>query len=52
MSPRIRYFKFKEAMNFDGEFHGLTEQSRNEKMILLMRVIEDHCPTSAPVRQI
>jgi len=42
MSPRIQYFKFYEAMNLVGEFHGISEDSRDEKMMLLIRVIEEH----------
>ena len=42
MSPRIEYFKFAEAMNFNGEFNGMSLERRNEKMTLLLRVIEEH----------
>jgi uncharacterized protein DUF3800 len=41
-SPRIEYFKFAEAMNFMGEFNGMSERSRDEKMGLLLHVIEEH----------
>ena len=42
MSPRIRYFKFDDAMGLDGEFRGMSESSRNEKMRLLVNVIAEH----------
>jgi hypothetical protein len=42
MSPRIEYFKFSEAMNFTGQFHGMSEQSRNEKLSLLVEAIAEH----------
>lgn len=42
MRPRIQYFKFAEAMNFNGEFNGMSVESRDEKMNLLLRVIEEH----------
>jgi hypothetical protein len=42
MSPRVEYFKFAEAMNLNGEFHGVSLDRRDEKMNLLLRVIEDH----------
>jgi hypothetical protein len=38
----IEYFKFSEAMNFNGEFNEMTEEARNEKLRLLVRVIEEH----------
>ncbi len=42
MSPRIQYFKYVEAMNFSGEFKGISEASRDEKLKLLIGVIEEH----------
>jgi len=42
MSPKIRYFKFAEAMNFTGEFAGISESLRDEKLRLLVREIADH----------
>ena len=42
MSPRIQYFKFYEAMNLTGEFHGISEGLRDEKMMLLIRAVEEH----------
>jgi hypothetical protein len=42
MKPAIQYFKMKEAFNFDGEFLGMSEESRNEKVRLLMGCISDH----------
>jgi hypothetical protein len=44
MSPRIDYFKFDEAMGLTGQFHGMSEMSRDEKMTLLMNVLADHRP--------
>ncbi len=41
MSPRIRYFKYSDAMGFNGEFAGISKESRDEKMKLLVGVIED-----------
>jgi hypothetical protein len=40
MKPRIGYFKFSEAMNGSGEFYGISEESRDEKMRHLLRIIE------------
>lgn len=42
MSPRIEYFKYEEAMNFSGQFHGISEDRRNEKLRLLVNLIEEH----------
>ena len=42
MSPRIEYFKYAEAMNCRGEFLGMSETRRDEKVRLLLQVIEDH----------
>jgi hypothetical protein len=42
MSPRIRYFKFAEAMNLVGEFFGISEEKRNEKLKLLVTAVADH----------
>lgn len=44
MSPRIGYFKFEEAMSLSGEFQGISPDSRDEKMALLMSVLADHLP--------
>ncbi len=44
MSPRIDYFKFDEAMGRTGQFNGMSETSRDEKMILLINVLADHRP--------
>jgi hypothetical protein len=41
MKPRIEYFKLDEAMNFNGEFQGISEESRNEKLRLLVGLIEE-----------
>ena len=42
MKPRIEYFKYVEAMNFTGQFKGISEKSRNEKLRLLINFIEEH----------
>jgi hypothetical protein len=44
MSPRIRYFKWKEARGLDGEFNGMSEPMRDEKTNLLASVIAEHEP--------
>jgi hypothetical protein len=44
MSPRIEYFKWVEAANFNGQFNGMSEQSRDEKLRLLVSMIADHEP--------
>jgi hypothetical protein len=42
MSPRIEYFKYDEAMGLSGEFHGISEAARDEKLRLLINLIEEH----------
>lgn len=42
MSPRIQYFSLNEAMNGSGEFYGLSETSRDEKLRVLAHTIADH----------
>lgn len=42
MSPRVRHFKYSDAMSFNGEFNGMSRQSRDEKLKLLVGVIEKH----------
>ena len=42
MKPRLRYFKLAEAQNLTGEFGGWSEQSRDERLRLLVKVIEQH----------
>jgi hypothetical protein len=44
MKPRIGYFKLEEAMNFKGEFNGISEEMRNEKLNLLVDVINTFKP--------
>jgi hypothetical protein len=44
MSPRIRYFKLSEALDLDGEFSGMSEPLRDEKLRLLMDTISEHRP--------
>jgi hypothetical protein len=41
MKPRIEYFKFDEAIGFNGEFNGMSIESRNEKLRLLVNLIEE-----------
>jgi hypothetical protein len=40
--PRIEYFKYAEAMNFKGQFAGILEAARKEKLRLLINLIEEH----------
>jgi hypothetical protein len=42
MRPRVAYFKYSEAMNLSGEFLGISESSRNEKLNLLVGLMEDY----------
>lgn len=42
MRPRVSYFKYAEASGLGGQFEGITEELRNEKMRALMRLLEDH----------
>lgn len=42
MKPRLRYFKLAEAQNLSGEFSGWSERSRDERLGLLIRIIEHH----------
>lgn len=42
MKPRVDYFKFSEAMGLSGQFSGFSEQSRNEKLSLLINLIEEY----------
>lgn len=42
MAPRIEYFKYAEAMNSNGQFNGISSERRDEKVRLLLKVIEDH----------
>lgn len=42
MSPRIEYFKFDEAMGLSGQFQGISEAARDEKLRLLINLIEEH----------
>jgi hypothetical protein len=44
MSPRIRHFKFDEAMGLSGEFQGVTAQSRDEKLRLLVNLLGEYAP--------
>jgi hypothetical protein len=42
MKPRLRYFKLSEAQNLKGEFGGWSEESRDERIRLLVKIIERH----------
>jgi hypothetical protein len=42
MSPRIEYFKLTEAMNFNGQFAGISAAGRDEKLKLLVNVLIQH----------
>jgi hypothetical protein len=42
MSPRIEYFKYDEAMGLSGQFLGISAAARDEKLRLLVNVIEEH----------
>src|SRR5262249_30706221 len=44
MKPRLDYFQVNGAMSFSGQFARWGEQSRNERMRLLVRIIADHRP--------
>jgi hypothetical protein len=44
MKPRLRYFKMSEATSFSGEFGGWSEESRNERMRLLVRILAGYKP--------
>jgi len=46
MSPRIRYFKWKEWRSRAGEFAGIGETNRNEKINLLIDVLSHHDPVA------
>jgi hypothetical protein len=40
MKPRLGYFKLVEAQNLKGEFSGWSEESRDERLRLLVKLIE------------
>jgi hypothetical protein len=42
MKPRIDYFKYAEAMNLNGQFGGISKEKRNEKLRLLVNLIEEY----------
>jgi hypothetical protein len=42
MSPKLRYFKESEASSRSGEFSGWSDQSFNDRMHRLTRIIADH----------
>lgn len=41
MRPRVAYFKYVEAMHLRGEFEGISEASRDEKLRLLTNLIAE-----------
>jgi Protein of unknown function (DUF3800) len=41
MKPRIEYFKLDEALGFNDQFQGISEESRKEKLRLLVGLIEE-----------
>lgn len=41
MRPRVEYFKYIEAMHLRGQFEGLSEKSRDEKLCLLAALIAE-----------
>ena len=43
-SPLVRYFKYDEAIGFKGEFNGISKASRDEKLKLLVGVLEEFNP--------
>lgn len=42
MSPRIEYFRMNDCINLKGEFLHWSEAMRDEKLMLLQRIIWDH----------
>jgi hypothetical protein len=42
MKPRLGYFKLSEAQNFTGEFGGWSQESRDERLRLLIKIIEQY----------
>jgi hypothetical protein len=42
MKPRLRYFKLSEAQSLSGEFGGWSGTSRDERIRLLIKIIERH----------
>jgi hypothetical protein len=42
MKPRLAYFKLSEAQSLKGEFSGWSEESRDERLRLLIKIIERH----------
>jgi hypothetical protein len=42
MKPRVDYFKLAEAQNLTGQFNGWSEQSRDERLRVLVKTIERH----------
>lgn len=44
MSPWVRWFKYEEAANYNGEFHGISQESRDEKVTLLVGCLEEYNP--------
>lgn len=42
MKPSIGYFSMEDALKLDGEFYGISEESRDEKLVFLKRAIDRH----------
>jgi len=42
MKPRLEYFKLSEAQNLTGQFNGWSDQSRDERLSLLVKIIEQY----------
>lgn len=40
--PRIKYFKFEEAVNLKKQFSGISEESPDEKMLLLYELLQEY----------
>jgi hypothetical protein len=41
-SPTIRYFKFYDASHRTGQFSGMSSDSRNKKLVALVKVLDEH----------
>jgi Protein of unknown function (DUF3800) len=39
---RLEYFKFEEAMGLTGQFHGMSEEDRDERLKLLVDLVVEH----------
>lgn len=50
MRPPIHYYKFNEAERLEGEFYAWSEKRRDERVILLRRVIEEFASAEISIR--